>query len=161
MNVGPLLIIWHSRTGTSERLAEASAGAAGAGAMMLRASKAAPNDLLGAGGYLFCCPENLATMSGEMKEMFDRCYYPLLGKIEGRPYATIIAAGSDGEGAQSQIDRITTGWRLKRVADPWIVNTDAQKPEDILAPKTVDPGDIDRAGELGAALAEGLSQGIF
>ena len=23
-----------------------------------------------------------------MKEMFDRCYYPLLGQIEGRPYAT-------------------------------------------------------------------------
>ena len=49
-----------------------------------------------------------------MKEMFDRCYYPLLGRIEGRPYATLIAAGSDGRGAQAQIDRIVTGWRLRR-----------------------------------------------
>ena len=161
MTTGPLLIIWHSRTGTSEHLAEASARAAGAGAKLLRASEAGPDDLLGAGGYLFCCPENLAAMSGEMKEMFDRCYYPVLGKVEGRPYATIIAAGSDGEGAQRQMDRIATGWRLKRVAESWIVNTEAQTPEEILAPKTVAAEDIDRAGELGAALAEGISQGIF
>ena len=48
-----------------------------------------------------------------MKEMFDRCYYPCLGKLEGRPYATIICAGSDGENAQRQLDRIATGWRLR------------------------------------------------
>ncbi|MFT6475034.1 MAG: multimeric flavodoxin WrbA, partial [Qipengyuania sp.] len=114
-----------------------------------------------AGGYLFCCPENLASMSGEMKEMFDRCYYPVLGRIEGRPYATVIAAVSDGEGAQRQIDRIATGWRLKRVTDLWIVKTDAQEPEEILAPKTVSDSERARAAELGAALAEGIAQGIF
>src|SRR3546814_9393780 len=66
-----------------------------------------------------------------MKEMFDRCYYPCLGQLEGRPYATIICAGSDGENAQRQLDRIATGWRLKRVADRVIVNTAAQTPEAI------------------------------
>ncbi len=96
-----------------------------------------------------------------MKEMFDRCYYPVLGRIEGRPYATIIAAGSDGEGAQRQIDRIATGWRLKRVADPWIVNTAAQEAEEILAPKTVGEEKLRKACEMGQGLAEGLSQGIF
>ena len=116
---------------------------------------------MAAGGYLFCCPENLASMSGEMKEMFDRCYYPVLGRIEGRPYATVIAAGSDGEGAQRQIDRIATGWRLKRVTDRWIVNTEAQEAEAILAPKTVEPEALDRARDLGTALAEGIAQGIF
>ena len=110
MSTGPLLIIWHSRTGTSEQLAAAACEGAGEGAQLLRACDTAPDDLLAAGGYLFCCPENLASMSGEMKEMFDRCYYPVLGRIEGRPYATVIAAGSDGEGAQRQLDRIATGW---------------------------------------------------
>ena len=165
MSTGPLLIIWHSRTGTSEQLAAAAfkgAGEdAGEGSRLLRACNATPDDLLAAGGYLFCCPENLASLSGEMKEMFDRCYYPVLGRIEGRPYATLIAAGSDGEGAQRQLDRIATGWRLKRVTDPWIVKTDAQEPEEILAPKTVSDSERARAAELGAALAEGIAQGIF
>ena len=161
MSTGPLLIIWHSRTGASEQLAQAAHQAAGADNRLLRAEDAEPEDLLAAGGYLFCCPENLASMSGEMKEMFDRCYYPVLGKIEGRPYATVIAAGSDGEGAQRQIDRIATGWRLNRVTDQWIVNTEAQEAEAILAPKTVEPEALDRARDLGTALAEGIAQGIF
>ena len=161
MSTGPLLIIWHSRTGTSEQLAQAAHQGDGANIRLLRAEEVEPEDLLAAGGYLFCCPENLASMSGEMKEMFDRCYYPVLGRIEGRPYATVIAAGSDGEGAQRQIDRIATGWRLKRVTDQWIVNTEAQEAEAILAPKTVEPEALDRARDLGTALAEGIAQGIF
>jgi len=96
-----------------------------------------------------------------MKEMFDRCYYPVLGRIEGRAYATLIAAGSDGEGAQRQIDRIATGWRLRRVADPMIVNLGAQTAEAILAPKAVPERALVTARELGAALAEGLATGVF
>ena len=161
MSFGPLLIVWHSRTGTSEALAQAAAEGAGEGGQLIRAEEATPEDLLAAGGYLFCCPENLASMSGAMKEMFDRCYYPVLGRIEGRPYATIIAAGSDGEGAQRQIDRIATGWRLKRVAEPWIVNTAAQTAEEILAPKNLEARHLDTAREMGAGLAEGIVQGVF
>ncbi len=157
----PLLVIWHSRTGTSEQLARAAFEGAGESGRLAAAPDIAPDDLLSAQGYLFACPENLASMSGAMKEMFDRCYYPVLGKIEGRPYATMIAAGSDGEGAQRQLDRIATGWRLKRVADPWIVNTAAQNPQSILAPKTVGSADLARARELGAALAEGVELGVF
>lgn len=161
MSASTLLIIWHSRTGTSEQLARAAYEGAGEAGRLLRARDVEPSDLLEAGGYLFCCPENLASMSGEMKEMFDRCYYPVLGQLEGRPYATVIAAGSDGEGAQRQIDRIATGWRIKRVTDPWIVSTEAQAPEEILAPKTIADRTRTQASELGAALAEGIAQGIF
>ncbi|HMO69636.1 MAG TPA: NAD(P)H-dependent oxidoreductase, partial [Novosphingobium sp.] len=114
-----------------------------------------------ASGYIFACPENLGTMSGMMKEMFDRVYYPLLGQVEGRAYATLVAAGSDGQGATAQIDRIVTGWRLKRVAEPLIVNLGAQQPEAILATKTVAPAELERCRQLGAALAEGLALGIF
>ncbi len=128
---------------------------------MVRAQNVEPDDLLNAAGYLFACPENLASMSGEMKEMFDRCYYPVLGQIEARPYATIIAAGSDGAGAQSQIDRIVMGWRLKRITDPVIINFGAQTPEAILAPKTVMPRDLRRCKELGEAISEGLNLGIY
>lgn len=155
-----LLIAWHSRTGGSEALARAAAGGAGS-ASLIAANRVVPDDLLAASGYLFVGPENLAALSGAMKEMFDRCYYPCLGRLEGRPYATIICAGSDGEGAQRQLDRIATGWRLRRVADPMIVNTDAQTPEAILGPKTIPANRLAEARDLGAALAEGLASGIF
>lgn len=157
-----LLVIWHSLTGGSAQMARAAAGAATeAETLMKRAAEAGPDDLLAADGYLFACPENLASMAGVMKDFFDRTYYPVLGRIEGRPYAAMICAGSDGEGAARQIARIATGWRLKAVAEPLIVCTHAQTPEAILAPKTIAEADLTRCRELGATLAAGLALGIF
>lgn len=156
-----LLIVYHSRTGASESAARAAADGAGSRARLARCDDAQENDFLTAEGYLFCCPENLAALSGAMKEMFDRLYYPLLGGIEGRPYATIIVAGSDGSGAQRQLDRIATGWRLRRVAQPLIVMTEAQTPQEILAKKTLPADDISRARRMGAALSEGIALGVF
>ena len=153
-----LLIIWHSRTGGSRALAEA---AAEGGGRLVAADEVTPGDLIAAGGYLFVGPENLAALSGAMKEMFDRNYYSCLGKLEGRPYATIICAGSDGHGALRQLDRIATGWRLKRVAEAVIVNTAAQTLEAILAPKTIPATRLAEARDLGAALVEGIAAGIF
>lgn len=100
-------------------------------------------------------------MSGVMKAFFDRAYYPLLGKIEGRPYAMMICAGSDGENAARQMARIVQGWRMKPVAEPLIICTHAQTPEAILAPKRLTPDDKARCQALGATLAAGLSLGIF
>lgn len=158
----PLLaIIWHSRTGAARAMAAAAGDGAGECAMLFAAEAASAIQLQAAQGYLFVCPENLGSMTGAMKEMFDRCYYPLLGRIEGRPYATAIAAGSDGSGAQRQIDRIVTGWRLRRVAEPLIVNLDAQTPEAILAPKRLSSAALRRCRDLGMALGEGLRLGLF
>ena len=139
----------------------ARAAAEAEGARLVRAGDASAEMLLAAGGYLFAGPENLASLSGEMKEMFDRTYYPVLGRIEGRPYATIIAAGSDGEGAQRQIDRIATGWRLKRVAEPMIINFSAQTPDEILAQKQVPEQRLAECRVLGEALVQGMRLGVF
>lgn len=159
--MGGLVIVWHSRTSASRQMAEAAAQGAGADGRPICASDVTPADLLAAAGYLFVCPENLASLSGAMKDMFDRCYYPLLGQVEGRAYATAIAAGSDGRGAQAQIDRIVTGWRLRRVAEGLIVNMEAQTPEAILAEKTVPAFELARCRDLGEALATGLRMGVF
>jgi multimeric flavodoxin WrbA len=158
-----LLIVWHSATGGSEAMAKAAMAGADAACELvaLEAADASPDDLLAADGYLFACPENLASMSGVMKDFFDRTYYPVLGKIEGRPYATLICAGSDGDGAARQIARIALGWRLKPVADPLIICTHAQTPDAILAPKIIADADLRRCADLGAALATGLALGIF
>ncbi len=156
-----LAIIWHSRTGAARAMAMAAYAAAGGRAVLLSADDATPDQLLMASGYLFVCPENLGSMTGAMKELFDRCYYPLLGRVEGRPYATAIAAGSDGRGAEAQIDRIVTGWRLRRIAESLIINLAAQTPEAILAAKIVPSDELARCGALSASMAEGIALGIF
>src|SRR4051794_13454406 len=160
-----LLIVWHSRTGGARQMAEgARSGAATETDVCVRlvaAAEAGSEDVLAADGYLFVTPENLAAMAGRMKDFFDRTYYPALDRINGRPYAALVCAGSDGANAVRQIVRITTGWRLRPVADPTIVRTNAQTPEAILAAKTISPMDLDRCRNLGAALAAGLAAGIF
>ncbi|MCC6480216.1 flavodoxin family protein [Sphingorhabdus sp.] len=160
-----LAIIWHSLTGGSQALAEAAAqgagGTQGVKTLMLQADKANPQTLLEADGYIFAFPENLAAISGVMKAFFDRAYYPCLGQIEGRPYALLVCAGSDGSNAVRQAERIATGWRLKHIADSLIVCTHAQTPEAILAPKIIADTELAKARDLGAAMAEGLALGIY
>jgi multimeric flavodoxin WrbA len=160
-----LLIVFHSLTGCTQQMAEAAARGAAAEAdvavRLLPAAQAQPSDVLTADGYIFGTPENLAAVSGLMKDFFDRTYYPVLDQINGRPYATLVCAGSDGHNAARQIERIAAGWRLKPVAEPLIVCTHAQTPEAILAPKVISQDDLRRCEELGVALAAGLSMGIY
>jgi len=161
-----LLIVYHSHTGGTRQMVEAAvAGAQAAGSGMevrlLRAPEAQVADVLSADGYLFATPENLAAVSGLLKDFFDRTYYGALDQINGRPYASLVCAGSDGTNAARQIARIATGWRLRPVADPLIVCTHAQTPEAILAPKQIAPADLERCRTLGEAMAAGLGMGVF
>ena len=160
-----LLIVHHSLTGGTRQMAQAAAtGAsteAGVTVRSLRAIDAGAQDLLGADGYLFATSENLAAVSGLMKDFFDRTYYAALDRINGRPYAAMICAGSDGRNAARQIERIATGWRLRPIAEPLIVCTHAQTPEEILRVKQIAPEELRRCEELGAAIAAGLGLGVF
>lgn len=170
-----LLIVHHSTTGGTLQMARAAADAARAAladtgladgfeVRLCRATDTAAADVLAAQGYLFATPEYLGSMAGLMKDFFDRSWYPVLEQLDqmaGRPYASLICAGSDGQGAARQLARFGTGWRLKAVAEPLIVCTQAQTPEQILRAKRIGPGDLARCAELGAALAAGLSLGVF
>jgi multimeric flavodoxin WrbA len=160
-----LLIVYHSMTGGTLQMAQAAAtGARTEPALhvsLLRAADAQAADLLDASGFIFATPENLAAMSGKMKDFFDRTYYAALDRLNGRPYATLICAGSDGHSASQQIERIATGWRLRPIADPLIICTHAQTPEEILRPKHIPEPDLKPCEELGATLASGIVLGIF
>ena len=160
-----MLIVYHSMTGGTRQMAEAAAAGARTEreltVALLRAADAGPADVLAADGYLFATPENLASMSGLMKDFFDRTYYAALDRLNGRPYATLVCAGSDGRQAAAQIERIATGWRLRAVAEPLIVCTQAQAPEAILRPKQIARADLERCEEIGATLAAGIAMGIF
>ena len=160
-----LLIVCHSMTGGARQMADA----AQRGALSERnvavnrrsAAEATADDVSRADGYLFVAPENLASLAGVMKDFFDRTYYAALDQINGRPYATLVCAGSDGQNAVRQIERICTGWRLKRIAESLIVCTHAQTREAILAPKIIEADDLARCETIGATIATGLALGIY
>jgi len=163
--VKTLLVVFHSMTNGTRQMAEALVAGAktetGISTRLLHAGEATADKVIDAQGYVFATPENLAAISGMMKDFFDRCYYPALDRLNGRPYASLICAGSDGSNAARQIARIATGWRLKPVAEPLIVCTHAQTAAEILAPKTISTGDLARCHDLGAQLATGIALGIY
>jgi len=166
-----LLIVWHSRTGQAAQMASSLKLGARRAAQELedpdglvvevrRAAETQVNDMLVANGYLFCAPENLASMSGEMKEFFDRCYYGALGHLNGRPYALAISAGTDGDSAARQMARICQGWRLRKCAEPLIFRNGAQTAQAVAAAKQCSAEAQARCEDLGGLIAAQLLLGI-
>lgn len=162
-----LLLVWHSVTGGAKAMAEAIgrgvARVEGVTGRLVAAEEAQAEDVLSADALVWICPEMLGSMSGVMKAFFDRCYYPVLGTsaLAGRPYAVAVCAGSDGQGAVRQLQRLSTGWRLKEVLPPVVVCVNAQTPESIARPKVLQATDMARCEELGEALASGVLMGVF
>ncbi|HQW19659.1 MAG TPA: NAD(P)H-dependent oxidoreductase [Rhodocyclaceae bacterium] len=148
-----LLIVHHTQSGNTGRLAEAVLRGAqsepGVDTVMKRAFDTTLDDLLNCNGLLLGTPENFGFMSGALKDFFDRTYYPAEGKTLGLPYAVFISAGNDGSGAVRQIERIATGYGWKHIAEP------------LIARGEVTDNALVRAGELGAAFAAGLALGIY
>lgn len=160
-----ILLIWHTQTGGTAQMVDAFvSGASGVDdvrVIALRAVDATPTDALAADALVFATPENLAAMSGMLKDFFDRSYYALLDLVNGKPYALMVCAGSDGSNAVRQIERIANGLRLRKISEAVVVNTAAQSPERILAPKIIADAELARCRELGATLAAGLQFGVF
>ncbi len=148
-----LLIVFHSQTGNTERLACAAAqGALEADEVEVRclwAKEAAARDLLWAEGLLLGTPENLGYLSGALKDFFDRTYYPVQGLIQTLPYGLFISAGNDGRGAAQHIQRIARGYPFRLVQEPLICRGELTEAH------------LAQAREMGEALATGLSLGIF
>ncbi|TAK89434.1 MAG: flavodoxin family protein [Burkholderiaceae bacterium] len=158
-----LLVVYSSMTGGSAQMARVAADAARSNVEvhLQTAVETRSAEVLAADGYIFVSPENLGSMAGLMKDFFDRVYYDALDQINGRPYALLVCAGSDGTGVIRQVERIATGLRLKAIAPPLIIITHAQTRETILAAKHIAEEDLRRCADVGAAFAEGLAAGIF
>ena len=89
-----LLIVYHSMTGGTRQMAEAACAAARAAeptmvVRLLHAAESHAADVLAADGYLFATPENLAAISGQLKDFFDRCYYGALDQIRNEIVASV------------------------------------------------------------------------
>jgi len=114
-----------------------------------RCAEAGPADLLGADALLLGTPENFGYMSGMMKDFLERVFYPCEGRVNGRPWALFVCAGQDGSGAVASVERIATGLRLAKKAEP------------VIARGTLDAEALERCETLGATFAAGLALGVL
>jgi multimeric flavodoxin WrbA len=151
--VKKLSIIYHSRSGHTEALAQAIVEGASTETevttTLVRAFDAGLEHLSESDGVIFGTPENFGYMSGALKDFFDRTYDDALPMELNLPYAIFVSAGNDGTGAVREIDRILRGYPLKKVAEP------------VISRKKVSDEDLEKCRELGATLAAGLAFGIF
>ncbi len=170
-----ILLVHHSTSGGTRELVSAfRAGASTASndvtAITRSASVATIDEVLAADALVFATPENFGYMAGTLKAFFDRVFYACMtdttaygggteSRIAGRPYAVLVCAGNDGTGAMQSVDRIVTGWRLRK-AHPGIiarrVGGEAGSSRGDLA-RT----DLDAARELGQLFAEALTIGAL
>lgn len=150
-----LLIVYHSQSGGTSRMAEAVIKGAtsndidGVEVRVRDALEATADDVLWADGMILGTPENFGYMSGGLKVFLDRVYYPCLDKVAGRAYALFVRAGNDGSGAVSSVSRIVAGLSLKQVHEPVLMVGEFD--ETVLA----------QCEELGMLVAAGLEAGMF
>lgn len=150
-----LLIVAHAPSPNTRRLlAAVRRGAsdpdiAGVEICVRTAFEAGVEHVLAADALILGTTENLAYMSGAMKDFFDRTYYGLIERKQGMPYAVYIRAGSDGTGTQKGIERIVTGLRWRAVQPPLVCRG------------TYDPAFEGQCTELGMAMAAGLEAGVI
>ena len=148
-----LLIVYHTGGAKTARMAEAvergARGESSVNVVVKRCAEAGPADLLAADALILGTPENFGYMSGMMKDFLERVFYPCEGKVNGRPYALFVGAGLDGGGAVSSVERIVTGLRLEKKAEP------------VIGLKELTPEVLAQCEELGAAFAAGIAIGVF
>lgn len=148
-----LLIVYHSQSGSSARLARAAwQGARTESALKVlvrRVWDAGLAELEQADGLLLVMAENSGAISGGMKDFLDRTFYPAIDRGLVLPYALLVSAGNDGRGAVQQARRIMSGYPFPAAAEPVILRGE------------VTDAHLQASEELGAAFAAGIGMGIF
>jgi multimeric flavodoxin WrbA len=148
-----ILIVYHSQTGKTEKMANAVADGAksieGVEVILKKAADVTLEDLLTADGLAVGTPENFGYMSGMVKDFFDRTFYGAHEKVFRKPFVVFISAGNDGTGALRAIERIALGYKFKTVFQPVIAKGEVTK--EILT----------QCVELGATIAGGCQMGIY
>ncbi|MRR17384.1 MAG: flavodoxin [Deltaproteobacteria bacterium] len=148
-----ILIVYHSQTGHTRQMAEAvyegAASIDGVEVLFKKAADATLADLLQCDGLAVGTPENFGTMSGMLKDFFDRTYGEAQDKVFRKPFVVFISAGNDGTGALRAIERIALGYKFKTVFHP------------VIAQGEITAEILDQCRELGATLAGGCAMGIY
>jgi multimeric flavodoxin WrbA len=152
-SMAKILIIYHSQTGNTEKMAHAVAKGAksieGVEVVIKKAGDATMEDLLTADGLAVGTPENFGYMAGMVKDFFDRTFYAVGDKIFRKPFVVFISAGNDGTGALRAIERIALGYKFKTVYKP------------VIATGVITEEILQQCFELGGTIAGGCQMGIY
>ena len=148
-----LLIIYHSQSGGTLRMAEAvhqgSQREDEVKTRFITAFNADLSDLRWADGILFGTPENFGYMSGALKDFFDRTFYPAESYQLNLPYGIFVSSGNDGTGAVREVDRIVKGYPLRKICEPLIIVGGFKNKYQ------------EQCEDFGQGMAAGLALGIF
>lgn len=140
-----VLIVYHSFTGKTEKMATAVADGArrveGVEVTLKKAPETEPADLESADGVAFGAPNTFGGMSGAMREFFDRAW-SVHEKTAGKPAVAFTCELPDQTGALKEIEKFFTMFGLK---------TDS---EGITASGDVGDQELAQCKKLGTSLGE-------
>ena len=169
-----ILVVHHSASGGTRQLVTAFCEGASATDDVTVATRSASiataADVQKADALIVATPENFGYMAGSIKEFFDRVFYACMvdttslgggvqSVLAGHPYSVLVCAGNDGTGAMTSVDRIVTGWRMRKVHPGVIarrVGGEAGSSRGDLREE-----DLVACHELGQLFAEGLVMGVL
>jgi multimeric flavodoxin WrbA len=116
-----VLVVYHSQSGNTEKMANALAqGAqeAGVSVVVKRGLEAGPEDLLACDALAIGSPDYFSYMAGGMKDFFDRCYYPVQGKVTGKPCAVFGSAGGPPSKVIGTLLAMVKAFKFSLVGEP-------------------------------------------
>jgi multimeric flavodoxin WrbA len=150
-----ILVVYHSQSGNTQKMAQAVAKGAkeieGVRVVLKKAFDTIEEDLIECDGLVIGSPEYFGTLSGAVKDLFDRTYEKVRGhkRIFRKPYTVFISAGNDGQGAVTSIEKICLGYQFKKVQPP------------IVCKGLITEAVLAKCEELGRIMAAGCEAGIY
>ena len=148
-----LLIVYHSKSGTVKKMADAIVMGAkaipGTTVELVDPLKVTPETVKTCRAIIIGTPENFGYMSGPIKYFFEEIYYECIECTRRLSYALFMAADNDGSGAVSSMKKIITGLGWNNIAEPMICKNGVTSQE------------IESCRELGMTISAGLDLGLY
>jgi len=144
-----ILVIYHTLSGNTEKMANAVAegakSVAGTEVAVKKAFDVTLDDLIGCDGVAFGSADYFSYISGAVKDFFDRTFYPSRGKVDGKPCVVFGTGGGGGDKVVGILENICyNAFKLKKVADS------------ISASGKISDSDLRECSEAGKKLAEAV-----
>lgn len=144
-----VLIIYHSFSGNTKKMADALAdgarSVAGVDVVMKTASEAQPTELESADGVAFGAPNTFGGMAGALREFFDRAW-SVHEKTGGKPAVAFTCEMPDQTGALEEIKKFFGMFGLESNSDG------------VAAPGEAGEKELEFCKNLGKSLGEASSK---
>lgn len=119
-----LLVVYHTQSGNTQTLAKAiQEGGKKAEAQVVckLAVETSKKDFKWADAFAFGSPDYFSYMAGALKDLFDRVFYRVKGKVGGKPYGVFVTHGGGGTPAYESIRKIASSFGLKEKVKPLLI----------------------------------------